>query len=266
MQQRKVYYYDDEADQGHFMPQGVELHQAAPSNHKKGLEEDANQHLWAISYSDLLMVIMCFFVVFFDSGDSVDLSPVRRSLLAISEKFTGAPGEKRAQQIELPAKVKSGEAIHETITGVSKKVKPGTLKRLERKHEELVVSFPDNIFKPGSVVLSAKGSEFVREFLGAISEHKDLLYVTFVGHADKTPIKADYKKHLKTNYKLSLMRATTAADIAFDMGFKPDSIATQGLSSDSIDARTLSIIITEKPIETVNDENKNNVEGSKDAK
>jgi len=49
----------------------LESHSAPPAE----MGEDAMQFLWAISYSDLLMVMLTFFIIFFEFSDVTETTP-----------------------------------------------------------------------------------------------------------------------------------------------------------------------------------------------
>jgi len=55
---------------------------------EKQFEEDPLQFLWAVSYSDLLMVLMCFFVIYFEMSSQMGTSPVERILKDLEEDLT----------------------------------------------------------------------------------------------------------------------------------------------------------------------------------
>ncbi|RYZ61654.1 MAG: hypothetical protein EOP09_19695, partial [Proteobacteria bacterium] len=53
-----------------------------------GVHEDENQHLWAVSYSDFLMALLAFFILFFSTE-----TPERQKLiLELAGQFKGSGG------------------------------------------------------------------------------------------------------------------------------------------------------------------------------
>lgn len=66
-------------------PRSQVMHRGGGSNN---LDEDPLQFLWAVSYSDLLMVLLCFFVVYFNFSDAFKESAVERIVNVLNEKYT----------------------------------------------------------------------------------------------------------------------------------------------------------------------------------
>jgi flagellar motor protein MotB len=86
---------------------------------RRGIYEDPLQHLWAISYSDLLMVVMTFFVFFYNVSDQREggaagmlfqlISSLHQGGLGKLEPGAQANGEAGAQGVQAAGQQSAGQ-------------------------------------------------------------------------------------------------------------------------------------------------------------
>ena len=224
---------------------------------RKAQQDESLQFLWAVSYSDLLMVLMSFFIVFFDSSGENSKSQYKLILQSIS----GATGKTGAARIPAdagtaptPSKTiaSSSSSATETIGALAEAFDKNNVHFLKsEKSNQIEIDFPDNFYEPGQYLVSEKAKERIESVLNLIKSHKEVTALTFIGHTDAAPIKALLNKNkiIDSNMILSNLRAARAAEIAVVQGFNPKHVVAQGNGEFSRKMRsvTLRISILEKP-------------------
>lgn len=200
------------------------------------VREDENSYLWAVSYSDFLMALLCFFILFY----STDRNKRRDFILNLSREFTsgGAPG------------AGGGGGANGANTGRLPANIMDSLKQLDVKTDQeedvLVLNFPDNFFSPGDYSISKEKKHDVLDLLAKLKPYESKVDLYFVGHADNRPFRTHGNSILRDNYVLSSLRASSALLLAKEAGFSEERLFIQADSSNVRNSRSLSIRIDPK--------------------
>jgi flagellar motor protein MotB len=224
----------------------AESHKGPLRRHRRAnLAEDASQHLWAVSYSDLLMVLMSFFVIYFSVNDSKD-SAIFKILAELPGKV-----EKGNQEGNVYADPKTPSrdiaATQQKIIdmlGVDEEIK------VEKVSErEILVHFPNNIFGIRDYTLSGPIKSKLKTLMGTLSPYQDGITLTFVGHTDAVPVMS-HDRIISNNLVLSGLRAASAAEYAIQAGgFRADAVSTQGSAQFDRGTRSFSVRIGERKVQ-----------------
>lgn len=200
------------------------------------VEEDALQHLWAVSYSDLLMVLMCFFILFFQQSDPKTLD---RLILSIKDRTAPVPTSRSAEQQRETASAPGIEVIEAALKASSLPV------QARRQGETLFIDLDQDLYRPGAYAFPREREEELSSLLRKMSPYADEIQLTFVGHADERAIRRK-DKIIDSNLVLSNLRATRAAEFALRQGFDPKFVTAEGAGEFSRNTRSLSLKITER--------------------
>lgn len=213
--------------------------------------EKENNERWLLTYSDLITLLMIFFVVLY-AMSNVDAQKFR----AVADSLNKALGGGRPAVMEINDKPGGPQIIGETTPSFSSETTPDERNKqntyleqtsieeikakLDRYAAEnniqnklvssieergLVVSIKDTLlFDSGSAVVTGKA----REMLGIISEV--LLdmpnYIKIEGHTDNIPINTE---QFLSNWELSVIRATNVLQImAGESHISPDRLSATG--------------------------------------
>ncbi|MGZ5279537.1 MAG: OmpA/MotB family protein [Pseudobdellovibrionaceae bacterium] len=201
----------------------------------KALEvHDDNGHLWAVSYADLLMVLLSFFILFFSSD--ANKQDIIRKLLPLSSLTEG-----NAQTGTQPAGTDS--------MNISTEIKSISGLKVEQLADPSVLSiqFPENIFSVGSADLSTEQKRQLQTLFSKLQPYLSRLQVEIVGHTDSEPLVRKKSKYMQDNLDLSFFRASQA--LRFVLGQKElafAQISAKGAGSQILANRTLSITIRPK--------------------
>ncbi len=203
---------------------------------KKRRQEKENSERWLLTYSDLITLLMVFFVVLY-SASNVNQKKYEKLAKSMSYAFTGGSGiidgghdvDKTDGDNELTPLVQNEE---EKLLGIEKQVdnmieELGLESSVSTSIEErgLVISFNDSIFFD-----SAK-ADIKEDMKSKLEELADILnkidnYIRVEGHTDNLPIKNEY---FNSNWQLSSIRASNVVEFLVGQGnISPDRLSAVG--------------------------------------
>jgi len=233
---------------------------------KHQVQEDALQFLWAVSYSDLLMVLLSFFVIYSELSQSSKDNPKNRSTLeSILLAFKGDGAKPAAPKPKLDAEEavdskQSGNGVAQSadkksnkpgqsliLTEIIARVSKDGSVAVEANMGSVVINLPPNIFRPGQMNLDAKVRRELGHVLDIIVPFSEQVSISIVGHTDEVPVSAlRNKKIVDSNLVLSNLRATKAVEFAVSNGFDPRWVSSEGVAEHRRNTRSLSLRITER--------------------
>lgn len=218
----------------------AELPDDDPSAQKRKIKEQepkAGSSVWLISFTDVMALMLTFFVLLFsmsrpDIESFKDLSEAIKNQL---KSYYGKALNRGFQDTISLEKVDFNRALNlnylkslietllqeeESLNNVSLISMPGGL----------ILSFPENLlFEAGEYELSSEGARALYTLGLTLSRIKNRIEI--VGHADPTPISTlDYP----SNWELSATRAAEVAAALKNFGYKRD-ILIRGQSSGRFD-------------------------------
>lgn len=200
------------------------------------LGEDENQHLWAVSYSDFLMVLLCFFILFF----SAEPPQKKKLLLEIATQFSNPNSGLGSGSGEGTGKGPAGTqrmpaSLLESLKNLNVIV--------DTEKETLVINFPNDLYGPGQHKIDQNRISLIQNFLAIVKPYEKNVNLVFEGHADAAPLKVHRNSIIVDNFVLSSLRASSALGFARDMGFSEKIMFIQAASSNLRNSRSLSIRI-----------------------
>ncbi len=196
-------------------------------------------HLWAVSYSDLLMVLMSFFIIFFSIEED------SRDDLLKEIAVTIAPNTNTLAAANSPAsqtKILNLEAIATVLN--TNLADENTMTLTEVKKGTVHVQFPENAFAIRQYKLSKELKGNLKNLVDATKPFADRIKLTFIGHSDSRQlIIRDDDGIIKDNYVLSALRANEAMQYAATLGIPAETLYLQGSASNALNSRTISVRI-----------------------
>lgn len=237
-------------------------------NTKKRHTEE-HEESWAVSYADLLMVLMSFFIVFFNlesgKGDNenelVDIiSKPFKSGEADENKGREIAGVKKSGDISSLAELKkvlkgleiktsfldkSGKTIREkNKVGISSDLDKDINKQI-RNARGLLIELPDDIFNVGSYKMNNDTRNYIDKVLEKVTDYSEKITVVAIGHADAIPVRAG-RRVIDSNFVLSSMRASKAVEYIVSKGYDKNWVFGQAVSVENRATRSLSLKIYER--------------------
>ncbi len=195
---------------------------------------DEFEHLWAVSYADLLMVLVSFFVVFFlFDTDKQCAAGLQAIALGIQGKEVNA-----GSMIENSSPKEIGLLKRELEeSGASKVAVNG---------DQMLLMLPDNVFELREFKLTPETEERLSMIYKVIQPFERDLDVVVMGHSDSMRFAKAKNEYLGNNFDLSSLRALRALQYMLAQGFPQEQISAQGAADGIRNSRTLSIKITWK--------------------
>jgi flagellar motor protein MotB len=203
-----------------------------------------NDHLWVVSYADLLMVLLSFFVLFFSTGKLTDDKLIRKLLLkeptVASKQVTEQANSVQTSPSVKPVHHLSGELLR-SLSGLNLTT--------ARQDDKIVVYFPDNVFREGSIRLPKSQVQSFKKLISEIAPYSQQLHFKIVGHTDHA-WKVGEKRisRFRDNLELSTERARVALQFAVRNGIPQQALSVEGAADFQRDSRTLSIVIEERRV------------------
>ena len=196
---------------------------------------DDSAHLWAVSYADFLMVLLCFFIIFF-STDSEKKQNILHQIFVTAGEGNGDGGPE--SRMTASAKDFSQDSLVSILSDFAV--------TMTKKDDGLLVQFQDDLYDKGAFRVEGVREKILSNFLTKVFPYRDQISMTFIGHADTSKVVFSEKKMYRDNFDLSAIRATNALQFAVKSGFPEDQVTAKGNSKNSRVSRTLSVLIRAK--------------------
>lgn len=203
-------------------------------------EQEKNSYVWLISFTDVMALMLTFFVLLFSMTEPAkqEWSAVSSALQSEFNKFYGALANRGPQDSLDIDRIDFNEALNinylealiETVIGDSQYLENITL---ISQPDSLIISLPrDLLFDPGDATVKEEGSRALYALGGSLSRIKNKIEI--IGHADPRPVDRRGAGEFESNWDLSFARAASVAAILESVGYQSD-IMIQALSSGRYD-------------------------------
>lgn len=183
-------------------------------------EELDHEGTWAVSYGDMVTLLLSFFILFFSidpyhsktppTNGSLNLSIVDQMKAGNSQgpvNGNGAFGTSSATG--------TGSSGANPIFEIVKKL-DGTIVPMGKK---LIIDFPGiSFFKSGKIPLTTRGAELLRNFASTYQAHMNKYKLNVMAYADTKKIKANHHLKFSDNMELSALRGVSAVRVLQSAG------------------------------------------------
>ena len=202
---------------------------------------------WIYTYSDIMTLLLCFFILFFN----IDKSKVMPSLSVYFENIKNKDGTFTTKSVATPATSKSEAATVATSTSVTssaieevpaKKNAKLSLKSLEMTGliqvsedvNTLTIKFKEgNFFDSSSLDVNQNGKDRLVEVAKLLTHLQDDFYINIIAFSDPRPIKANHTKLWKSNDELAVLRSLRAASFLQEKGIRKENVYATGIVPDN---------------------------------
>ena len=185
---------------------------------RKAPQADGGNEIWFLTLSDLLMLLMIFFVLLF----GMTLYQKNQTAEARHVPVSAAPP---APAEAAPAPPADAAASLETDLLSLLGGDPGQGVTLERRSGQLVLTFPERImFDSGQARIQSPVQPLLEKVARFIVDHGELS-VEVHGHTDDRPISSG---RYPSNWELSADRAAQVARTLVRLGVRPEKVSIRG--------------------------------------
>lgn len=186
-------------------------------------EGDHNSN-WAISYGDMITLLLAFFVLFF----SVDKGKRDIQLLGkiVNEEMNR---DSTALPVESTWGVKDKEKDQSDVyAGIQKNMKDAFSVKTSVMGNKLIVEFPQtSFFESANFELTGPGRQALAQFAGIFKRFSGSMRLIVRGYTDNQPVRAGVQK-FSDNLELSALRAISALRVLSEFGVPFDMMRIGG--------------------------------------
>jgi chemotaxis protein MotB len=224
-------------------------------NRNQTLEIHDEGSAWAISYADLLMVLMSFFIIFFSFSDKEKSSKFEEIASAIKNRGAGGAissgvgtgsgqglvkGERMISSIEkMPPEARTGPSNLGEL--ISKKV-GGSEKTNVSDTNKIVIHFDDDIYSSAGFRLNDEVKTEVKSLVESLKPFMEGVKIVVVGHTDSRKL-IPRSDTLRDNFDLSSLRAMNALRYLVELGIPVEKVSAKAAAQYERGSRSLSMMI-----------------------
>lgn len=208
--------------------------------------EHASDHegSWAISYGDMITLLLAFFIIFFSIQTPEKVrKALNNSMIAslalldpkLEEKNHQDNAKKPHDQLERSGP-EQNKSAHQGEEQVQRAVNLKTEKagiQIEKSGEKVVISFPDtSFFSSGNTDLTPDGQKDLDKFVARYLPFAGQNTLHIVGYSDKRPVSRG--RRYRDNLELSVLRAVAAQRYLQNAGIPLDRTRLAGFGVSQI--------------------------------
>ena len=191
-------------------------------NRRHSRKEDSAS--WAVSYVDMLTLLLCFFIIFYNIKPKTTVvgKPLQSIVYAIQKHSGLATGTEAA-----PA-----DALYKPVIETLK-TKIASIASVEGQvvNETLVVNFKDiSFFDTASTQLRPEALAVIEDVVAALKPAMNSIHITVQGHTDSRSV-VNKRTKFEDNWELSVLRATSVLKHFAGAGFPQETLSAEGFAS-----------------------------------
>lgn len=197
--------------------------------------EDGEQS-WAVSYADLMMVLLSFFIIFF----SIEPDKTQTVIQEIAMAANPGRGPASATGGSASGSASGEAAVPGSITSMSI---AGVVAQTEANGERVLFRFPTGSFRIGGVYLKEEARAQLAQLAKALAPFQDKIRMTIVGHTDSTGVRTGSNSLYQNNFELSALRAAKIQTFLVTQGVDPRGVTISGSAEHEVADRTFTLVV-----------------------
>jgi chemotaxis protein MotB len=192
---------------------------------QNGVQTEKGNEIWLVTLSDLLMLLMIFFVVLF--GMALQKEKREPPAVQAAEVMQMEPGvnDVSNQAPVLSIKEKASASLEAELIMALQRDKGQSDVMIERIADRVILTFPERIvFDPGQALLKPACRSTLEKVASFIHD-RPFLFVEVQGHTDDKPINTS---RYPSNWELSVDRAMQVSRSLIRLGVNPTQLSVKG--------------------------------------
>lgn len=193
---------------------------------------------WAVSYVDMLTLLLCFFIIFYNNNNangSKKETLLNQIAEGMSDRKPGSATTKVAQTSTAPETKPESKIAPEApsemvlLDSIKSNLTMDFGANIVSKDQGLEINFEGvSFFHSGKTDLRQEGRETIEKIIGKLSAHKNQIHLTVQGHTD--PTKTKKRQNYSDNWELSVLRATSVLKIFIKNGYSQELLSAEGFA------------------------------------
>ncbi len=188
---------------------------------KSRFQTEEVENGWAISYGDMITLLLGFFVIFFNiKSDVVNIRLLKKDL---DQYFDRPQKEKKEGMHRLIDSTASNQTVPLITSDVANKLQI----KSNIEGEKILIEFPGvSFFDSGSISLTEPGKQVLSHFAKALDGNLGLFRLIVRGYTDHHPLRS--AASVKDNLELSAFRSISAIRFLAEQGIMLEKMRIAG--------------------------------------
>lgn len=194
----------------------------------------AERDSWLQSYSDIITLLLCFFILFYylekskDKKETVEKASSLELAMDHLKKELGLRELSIKDLKDVKKMIQNRYGEKELVLSLESLDKIEGTEVLNYNHF-VSLEFPKgDMFNKGAVTLNERGLTQLRPVIEKLKKFKDTIVINVVAYADPTPVRSNNTQWWKTNEELSALRALSVQKVFLEKGYSPQSVYISG--------------------------------------
>jgi chemotaxis protein MotB len=184
-------------------------------------ETNKGADIWLITLSDLLLLLVIFFVILF----SMEMQKHAPKLAVGVESKESSMGKRAGEVRTDPSLQSRSAAVEKDLAALLNREQNQQEVTVKREADLVTLTFPEGIvFDPGYAELKPSSSTTLEKVALFVKERSNLV-LEVQGHTDDKPIR---NARYPSNWELSVDRATQVAKALIGLGVDPSRLSVKG--------------------------------------
>jgi chemotaxis protein MotB len=191
------------------------------------LKFSEEKEAWLISYSDVITMLLCFFMIFYSAEKKNKKTEFDLIITSIKNKF-GISNLSEKDLGDVKKLLENRFGSKEIVADLEKMQLGGKTEILNYNHF-VAIEFPEgNLFDAGSPNLNKLGMDSLKPIMEHLKKYQQIVSINIVAFTDPTPVKAKKDRWWTNNRELSALRALNVQTLFLDQGFSEESVFLTG--------------------------------------
>lgn len=199
-------------------------------------DEVDSEGSWAISYGDMITLLLTFFIIFF-SIKPEDRKPASTNVDGMTMALMKALQTDRKVNVEITSTTLSDvedvlpnqQYTSGDLTAVSEKILKDIKGKVHLKNREILIEFPNvSFFNSAKIDVTAKGELALIDFAKVFLPYMGHFNVGIRAYTDNRKVRQDSNERFKDNLELSALRGVAAMRVLQRSGLPLEKIKVGG--------------------------------------
>lgn len=190
---------------------------------KRGIIEEEGAPLWMITYSDMVTLIMTFFILYYSIA-SMNMQKFKEAIIGEEQASIGLLELLDSAEIKETIQELTQQKSQDILSEMSEVAEDSEMD-VETSDAKVVVRVPGaSLFKPGQADLQLEARPVLDEVIRVVNKYPKYK-IHIQGHTDDELISTE---RFPTNWELSAARATAVLRYFIDKGAEPERMTATG--------------------------------------